>query len=324
VIVDCAAYRGGVRIAGTLLVSDALEAATGTDDSFAWIGMHEPTENEFAEVAAEFGLHPLAIEDAVHAHQRPKLEHYGDNQFGDTDFVVFKSARYADREEIVEIGEVMAFVGQRFIATVRHGIACELTTLRSDLEAHPADLARGPLGVLYAIADRIVDDYEAVVLALENDIDEIQEAVFAGAKPTHAERIFRLRREVLQFRQAVGPLLEPLRLLSQRSGDLDAYFRDVHDHASRVGDRLGTFDSLLSDALAANVAQVGVRQNEDMRKISAWVAIVAVPTLMAGIFGMNFEHMPELQWRFGYPLALGAMAASSLLLYRNFRRRNWL
>jgi magnesium transporter len=319
VIVDCAAYRDGVRVPGTLEVSNALDTATGSDDSFAWIGMYEPTAEEFSEVAAEFEFHHLAIEDAVHAHQRPKLERYADH-----DFVVFKTARYVDSDEIVEIGEVMAFVGEHYIATVRHDAACDLATVRAEAERDSTQLARGPFAVLYTIADRIVDDYEVVVTALETDIDEIQEAVFSGPKSSHAERIFRLRREVLQFRQAVGPLIEPLVRLSQRNTALDDYFRDVHDHASRVAERLATFDSLLSDALHANVAQVGMRQNEDTRKISAWVAIVAVPTMIAGIYGMNFDHMPELRWRFGYPLVLGVMLASSLLLFRTFRRREWL
>jgi magnesium transporter len=322
VIIDCAVYRNGRREGGRHTPEEALAAARRCE-GFVWLGLHEPVEGEFDEVASALGLHPLAVEDAVHAHQRPKLERYGD-----TLFVVFKPARYVDDEEVIEIGQVMVFVGKEFVVTVRHGEAAALGTLRSSLAEAPERLGWGPAAVLYAIADKIVDDYSEVTGKLDEDIDEIEQEVFAGPSARHAERIFKLKREVLDFRRAVEPLEPALAALATGLQPLDArandYFRDVHDHVLRVADRLTGLDALLDSALNANVAQVGMRQNEDMRKISAWVAIIAMPTMIAGIYGMNFDHMPELDWLLGYPTALVLMALSCYLLYRNFKRRNWL
>jgi magnesium transporter len=305
-------------------LDDALEASREGGNRFVWIGLKEPTMDEIASVAHEFDLHPLAVEDAVHAHQRPKLDRYGE-----TFFMVIKTATYIDSHAVLDIGEVMFFVGAAFVVTVRHGDGCDIAAVRCELEAKPERLARGPSEVVYGVADRIVDEYSSALRHVDDDIDDIQEQVFAGPKATHAARIFRLKREVLAFRQAVIPLADPLHDLSQMDRPLVAegqseYFRDVRDHVLRVSDRLMGIDDLLSGALSANVAQVGMRQNEDMRKISAWVAIVAVPTMIAGIYGMNFEHMPELGWQLGYPAALMLMLGSCLLLYRNFKRRGWL
>ncbi|HVM09132.1 MAG TPA: magnesium/cobalt transporter CorA [Acidimicrobiales bacterium] len=321
-IVDCAIYDDGARRGGPVDLGTAVEAAR-QPESFVWVGLHEPTAREFEDVAAAFDLHPLAVEDAVHAHQRPKLERYGDSLF-----VVLKPARYVDSNEVIEVGQIMLFVGESFVVTVRHGNFAALSEVRRRLEHDVERLCWGPTSVLHAVADRIVDDYAAVLRGLDVDIDQIESEVFSGPSTTHAERIFKLKREVLDFRRSVEPLAGPLDDLAAAPKPIHeqagAYFRDVHDHLLRVIDHLASLDALLDSALNANVAQVGMRQNEDMRKISAWVAIVAVPTMIAGIYGMNFEHMPELEWRFGYPLTLVVMASACYLLYRNFKRRNWL
>jgi magnesium transporter len=323
VIVDCAIYEAGRRHARSVSFDEAMAGARARH-GFVWIGLHEPNEEEFEHVAAAFDLHPLAIEDAIHAHQRPKLERYGD-----TLFMVLKPARYVDREEAVEFSQIMVFLGADFVVSVRHGESGELSSVRRALEADSAQLAWGPAAVLHAITDRIVDDYDVVMRGLEVDIDEIEDEVFSGPRASHAERIFKLKREVLDFRRAVDPLEPPLAELAAGRAPMldrraDHYFRDVHDHVLRVSDRLNAVDALLDGALHANLAQVATRQNEDMRKISAWVAIAAVPTLIAGIFGMNFEHMPELGWVVGYPLALALMVVIAVVLHRTFKRRGWL
>lgn len=323
-IVDVALYRDGVRAPDKIDLGKHPPA-----DGFVWLGMFEPTHAEFEQAARTFDLHPLAVEDAVHAHQRPKAERYGESWF-----VVLKTAGYVDTDEVVRLGDVMVFVGENFVATVRHGAASDLHVVRQSLEATPERLKLGPFAVLHALLDYVVDGYATVTEAVNVDIDQIQSQVFSGDRRNHAERIFRLKREVLEFRQAVSPLdgaLEQLlngralpRAASMVPVDLHEYFRDVVDHVRRVGDRLATQDSLLSDALHANVASVGMRQNEDMRKISAWVAIASFPTMLAGVYGMNFEHMPELRSKVGYPLTIGIMVTVCVLLYRNFKRRGWL
>jgi magnesium transporter len=324
VIVDCSVYDAGARREGDLQVEEALEAAHSSPDTFVWIGLVEPTEEEFGAVIKEFELHPLAVEDAVHAHQRPKLDRYGS-----TLFIVLKGVRYVDSDEMVTMSEIMLFIGDGFLITVRHGESSILADVRKMLEADPEQLRGGPLAVLHAIVDRVVDDYAVVVRGLNNDIEEIEREVFSDERRNHARRIYRLKSEVVEFRQAVVGLDDPLdQLANGKVTETDTallhYFRNVHDHLMRVGQRVEVIDHLLSSALTANLAQVGVRQNEDMRKISAWVAIVAVPTMIAGIYGMNFEHMPELGWALGYPFALAVMIVCCVGLYLMFRRRDWL
>jgi len=320
VIVDCAVYENGQRVALDGDVPALLKEACARRDAFVWLGLHEPTFDEFEEVQEVFDLHPLAIEDAVHAHQRPKIERYGD-----TLFVVLITARYVDPEEVIQTGQVMLFIGDSFVVTVRHGEAGALATTRRDLEADPTRLAEGTAAVLHAVMDRVVDEYQHVVLGLDNDIDEIESQVFEGGRRNHAERIFKLKREVLDFRKAVRPLAEPLSDFAEdASSPLHAYFRDVHDHLLRVAEHVESYDAILVSALNANLAQVGVRQNEDMRKISAWVAIAAVPTMVAGIYGMNFDHMPELRWRYGYPFVVGSLVVVCIALYVWFKKREWL
>ena len=317
-IVDCAVYEHGIRLPDPGSVRNALKTACERKDAFVWLGLHEPDFEEFEEVQEIFDLHALAVEDAVHAHQRPKVERYGE-----TLFVVLIPARYVDPEEVVDLGELMLFIGEDFVVTVRHGSASSLAETRRHIELDPERLRTGPMSVLHAVMDKVVDDYHLVTAGLETDIDEIESAVFSTDRQNHAERIFKLKREVLDFRRAVRPLVEPLADFAD-DGNLDAYFRDVHDHVLRVSERIDAYEALLTSALNANLAQVGVRQNEDMRKISAWVAILAVPTMLAGIYGMNFEHMPELEWQYGYPLVIGVMVTACASLFVWFRKRGWL
>ena len=322
-IVDCAVYEDGRRRDGPLDLHDAYEACRRTG-VWTWIGLYEPTEDEFDSIQREFELHELAVEDAIKAHQRPKLEVYEDMLF-----VVLKTARYIDPTEVVEFGEILIFLGDDYIITVRHGEGSALHDLRLSLEGDREHLARGPGAVLHGIMDRVVDDYAPALRGLEIDVDQVEEEVFSASRTNPAERIYHLKREVLEFIRATAPLIDPLdRLAAGQYGqvhpEVTAYFRDVNDHILRVHEALEGMRDLLTSVLEANLTQVGVRQNEDMRKISAWVAIAAVPTMIAGIYGMNFKHMPELSWPIGYPLALILMASICAVLYWRFRKAGWL
>ena len=322
-IVDCAIYEDGRRRDGSVDLHDAYGACR-RDGKFAWIGLYEPTEEEFDSLRREFDLHPLAVEDAIHAHQRPKLE-----VFEDTVFVVLKTARYVDSEEVVQFGEILIFLGKDYILTVRHGEASALKQVRESLESDPELLKHGPGAVLHAIVDRVVDDYAPALEGLGVDIEEVENEVFSPGRSNPAQRIYRLKREVLEFNRAAAPLVEPIDRLAKGHyevvhHEVRAYFRDVNDHLIRVHEQLESYRDLLTSILHANLAQITVRQNDDVRRISAIVAIVAVPTLIAGIYGMNFEHMPELGWTFGYPLVLVVMLTLCTLLYRFFRRAGWL
>jgi magnesium transporter len=323
VIVDSALYVDGRRAEGRLELAD-VPAACLRAGAFAWLGLYEPTNEEFDAVRSAFGLHELAVEDAVKAHQRPKLEVYDESLF-----LVLKTARYLDAAERVEFGEILVFVGENFIVHVRHGEATALSSVRRAVEARNDLLRCGPGAVLHAIVDHVVDDYGPVVAGLENDIGEVELEVFSERGHNPVQRIYMLKREVLELHQAAAPLEEALDALHQRKfpvihEDIRDYFRDVHDHVLKVVERADTFSDLLTSILSANLTSVTVRQNEDMRKISAWVAIAAVPTMVAGIYGMNFEHMPELRWAGGYPLVLALMAVACTSLYVHFRRSGWL
>ena len=322
-IVDCAIYEEGKRRDGRVDLEHAYDVRH-EPGKFVWIGLYEPTEEEFASLQREFSLHPLAVEDAIHAHQRPKLEVYDDMIF-----LVLKTARYVDPTEVIQLGEVLVFLGDDYIITVRHGEASELKAVRESLEADPAHLRRGPGAVLHAILDLVVDDYQPAIEGLETDIEEVEEQLFTADRSNPTERIYRLQREVLQFRKASAPLVEPIAKLAaghyaQIHPEIHDYFRDVNDHLIRARDQLDAMRDLLGGSLQANLAQVGVRQNEDMRRISAWVAIIAVPTAIAGIYGMNFKHMPELRWELGYPGAVLLMLVICFTLYRYFKRVGWL
>lgn len=335
-VVDCAVYRDGRRLEGGACRTPH-EAMLQVRESggFAWIGLHEPTEEEFAGIAREFGLHPLAVEDAVHAHQRPKLERYDD-----TLFTVFKTIHYVEHaeltatSEVVETGEVMCFTGRDFVITVRHGGHGSLRALRHRLQGDPELLAKGPSAVLHSLADHVVDGYIAVAGAVQEDIDEVETEVFStpakgSPRGSDAGRIYQLKREVLEFKRAVSPLLRPMQLLSERpmrliDPDIQKYFRDVADHLARVHEEVIGFDELLNSILQASLAQATVAQNEDMRKITSWAAIVAVPTMICGVYGMNFKHMPELGWKYGYPMVLGVIGVVCFSIHRTLKRNGWL
>jgi magnesium transporter len=319
-IVDCAVYEDGCRRAGDLPLDEAGEAAQG-EDSFVWIGLYEPSEEEFDAVTGEFHLHELAVEDAINAHQRPKVELYDD-----TLLVVLKTVRYVDRSDDLETGEILIFINRDFVVTVRHGQS-RLHDVRLQIEQRPDLLRFGTGAVLHAIVDRIVDDYEPVIQAVEVDIQEVEHDMFSPDRTNPAERIYAIESEVLDLHRAIAPLGPAIDKLARGDvihPELRTYFRDVHDHLLRVTGRIEGFRDLLSSALQANLTQATVRQNEDMRKISAWVAILAVPTGVAAIYGMNFTHMPELHWRLGYPGVMVLIVCICLLLYWRFRRSGWL
>jgi magnesium transporter len=332
VIVDCAVYHDGRRTEGPEDLSDALALARAEGDAFVWIGLYEPTEQEFDLVTDEFGLHPLAVEDALKAHQRPKLE-----VFDDSLFMVLKPVAYEAESDVVTTGEVMVFIGDSFVVTVRHGECSPLAEVRRRLEADPEMLRQGPTAALYSIADATVDHYLGVATELQTDLEGLEAEVFSpsgGGSRHTASRIYTFKRQILEFRRATVPLTVPLTRLS-RSGTAGApvpfvnekaqpFFRDVNDHLARVNESVESLDRLVSDILSAHLAQMSVRQNDDMRKISAWAAMAAVPTMIAGIYGMNFDHMPELHWLWSYPAVILAMATLEFLLYHLFKRRGWL
>jgi magnesium transporter len=329
VIVNRAVYRDGERVAAPEDFRSMAESCRA-DGGIAWIGLYRPTREEFDEVTREFALHELAVEDAVNAHQRAKLERYGD-----TLFCVLRPARYIDETETVEFGEIHVFAGPNFVITVRHGEAPDLGVVRRGLESRPDLLRRGPVAVLHAIMDRVVDDYEPVVAGIENDIDEIEDEVFdAGTSSGVSRRIYELTREVIAFQRATKPLVPMLgRLMASPDVDDDerSYLRDVQDHALRMQEQADGFRELLESILSVNLtletktlSEVSNRQNEEVKKISAWAAILFAPSIIGTIYGMNFDHMPELKWQYGYPLALGLMLAVGLLLYGLFKRSRWI
>jgi magnesium transporter len=327
-VVDCAVYVDGRRQA-PVAPEEALEAAT-VQGGFVWLGLYEPTEEELDAISEQYGLHPLAVEDAVYAHQRPKLE-----QYDDALFMVLKTATYVEHEqltatsEVVDTGEVMVFLGANYVITVRHGQHSPLTELRARLEQQRELLCLGPSAVLYAVADLVVDTFVDVASAVTDDVDELETSVFSPERTDDIGRLYQLKRELMSLRKAVAPLEVPLQRLAERQIDvvpeaIRTYFRDVQDHAIRVRDQVSGLDELLSSILQASVARTTLADNQDMRKISAYAGIIAVPTAIAGIYGMNFEYMPELQWRYGYPLVLLVIATVVVLLYRGFKRNGWL
>jgi magnesium transporter len=291
-----------------------------------WVSLDEPNAEELARVAAEYDMHALALEDAVHAHQRAKLELYEE-----TVFIVLRPARYIDETETVEFGELHVFAGKDFVVTIRRGVGPDLDALRRKLE-HAEPLRRGPMAIVHAIVDRVVDDYAPVVAGVENDIDEIESEVFGGTGDA-SRRTYQLLREVIEFRRATQPLPAMLDELVEAVSDEEErrYLRDVQDHSIRLQERVDAFHELLRSILSVNLTletkalnEAGNRQNEEVKKISAWAAILFAPTLVGTIYGMNFEHMPELEWRLGYPFALALMLATSVGLYVLFRRRRWI
>jgi magnesium transporter len=326
VIVDNALYRNGVRVPLDCDPGDFAGVRRQATDqhSFVWIGLHEPSSAEMDGVAEAFGLHPLAVEDALHAHQRPKLERYEDSLF-----LVLKTLWYVDEFDAVETGEINMFMGRDFVVTVRHGEGAELHTSRLDLETREKVLTHGPSAVVYAVCDRVVDGYARVAAALEVDVDEVEESVFSPVRTDDSTRIYVLKREIAEVRRAVLPLREPMRqaalgVVTGMDPEAAPFFRDVADHLARVAETIDNLDGLLSTAFEAYLARISLQQNEDMRKISAGAALVLVPTLIAGVYGMNFDHMPELHWALGYPFALVLMFGASFVLYLRFKKSGWL
>ncbi|MFG1883668.1 magnesium/cobalt transporter CorA [Micromonospora sp. NPDC049102] len=337
-LVDSAVYIRGHRYASPAGLAETYSCLQAQDDAMAWIGLYRPDIDQISSLAREFRLHDLAVEDAINAHQRPKLERYGH-----TLFVVLRAARYDDLREEVEFSELHLFIGPGFVVTVRHGEAPDLAAVRRRMEADAAMLARGPEAVLYAILDQVVDGYAPVVAGLENDIDEIETQVFGG-DPNASRRIYGLSREVIEFQRAARPLLGILDALAAGAGDygtdeeLRRYLRDVTDHLTQVVERVDGFRHLLQNILTVNATLVSQQQNEEMRsltaasyaqneelkKVSSWAAILFAPTLIGTVYGMNFVHMPELNWRFGYLFALLLMVLVCGTLYLVFKRRGWL
>ena len=321
-IVDNAIYVDGKRIAEPHSLDETYQACRD-QKGIAWIGLYRPTAEEFESVAQEFELHILSVEDALDAHQRPKLERYGD-----TLFVVLRPARYVDESETVEFGETHVFVGKEFVVTVRHSEVPELGEVRRQLESDPELLRRGPEAILHAIMDKVVDDYGPVADGLENDIEEIEAQVFGGSADV-SRRVYDLSREVIQFQRAVDPLNDVLGALIRGENievdpEIRRYLRDVQDHAQQVSERLSGYRDLLQNILSVNLTLVSLSQNEQVKKISAWAAILFAPTLVGTVYGMNFDHMPELHWILGYPFALALMVMISIVLYLSFRRSGWM
>jgi magnesium transporter len=337
-VVRAALYRDGLRVSTPDSLAETFRQLREYPDGMAWIGLHRPSEAEVLSLAAEFDLHELAVEDALEAHQRPKLERYGD-----TLFVVLRAARYLDAQEEVDFGELHVFVGKDFVITVRHGAAPDLSAVRHRMEKTPELLALGPEAVLYAILDAVVDGYAPVVAGVQNDIDEIETEVFGG-DPAVSRRIYELSREMVEFQRATRPLVGMLHGLISgfakygTDEELQRHLRDVADHVTHTSERVDGFRQALTDILTVNatlvtqqqnaemraLAEAGFEQNEEIKKISSWAAILFAPTLVGTIYGMNFEHMPELSWSFGYPFAIGLMGVVCITLYLIFKRRDWL
>jgi magnesium transporter len=329
-VVDCAVYVDGERLPGRWTHAEAIKEVRKRRDGFVWIGLHEPDAQQIQGIAETFGLHELAVEDALEAHQRPKLERYDD-----TLFMVLKTVRYVEHEspttanEIVETGELMVFLGLDFVITVRHGNHSGLARLRRDMDDDQERLQLGPSAVLHAIADHVVDHYLDVTARIEADIDEIESQVFAPRSQISSEQMYLMKREVLELRRAVMPLTTPVQRLAEGytrliPDEVRSYFRDVADHLTTVTERVVGFDELLTTLVDATLAKISLQQNTDMRKITAWAGNNAVPTAIAGIYGMNFEYMPELHWKFAYPVVIAVILAICLLLYRIFRKNGWL
>jgi magnesium transporter len=328
-IVDCAVYVDGKRLPGRFTHQAALARAREERNGFVWVGLHDPDQTQMTDIAETFGLHQLATEHALQRHQRPKLERYDDSLQ-----LVLRTVSYVEHEidsvsEIVETGEIIVFTGPDFVVAVRHGEHSGLAEVRKALEEDPAQLALGPGAVLHAIADRVVDSYIEVAQSVENDIDEMEEEIFTPRSKVTVESIYQLKREVVELRRAVNPLAAPLEVLSHKPDlpvpkEVRRYLRDVAEHHAAVAERINDFDEALSALISAALARIGVQQNTDMRKISAWVAIAAVPTMIAGIYGMNFDHMPELHQVWGYPMVWVLILAICTGLFFTFRRNKWL
>jgi len=322
-IVDYALYQNGHRYSEPSNLGEMISKAR-TEGGFVWLGLAEPTETEFEKISEDFQIHPLAVEDAVAAHQRPKFE-----EFPNVQAMVLKTAFYEEKGSLISTGEIHCIIGDFFIVVVRHGNGAPLANTRHNLESNPEQLAKGPYAVLHAILDHVIDCYIDISLELENDVLQAEHKVFGETRESASQEIYLLKREVIEFRHAIDPLVAPLQSIASLGArhippELTPFFRDTLDHLSRASDAAAGLDSLLTSALQAEIAQVQIQQNEDIRKITSYVALAAVPTMVAGIYGMNFDTMPELRWQFGYPAVMGSLLLVTVLLYRKFKRSGWL
>lgn len=337
-LIDSAIYVDGDRVASPATLAETYRRLQQQTEGIAWMGLYRPSDDEIASLADEFQLHELVVEDTIVAHQRPKLDRYGDILF-----VVARAAMYLDDREEVEFGELHVLVGPDFVVTLRHSETPDLAAVRRRLESNPDLLRLGPEAILYAVLDRVVDGYAPVVAGLAKDIAEIESQVFRN-DPQVSRRIYELSREVIDFQQAARPLAATLAALMAgfdkygTDEELRRYLLDVADHLSEVIEHIDGFRQLLRDVLTVSATLVAQQQNEEMKalaeasnaqneevkKISAWAAILFAPTLIGTIYGMNFTHMPELGWVGGYPFALSLMAVVCIVLYVVFKRRDWL
>ena len=322
-IVDYALYQNGDRYTEPSNLPELITKAR-TEGGFVWLGLAEPTQIEFDKIVGDFRFHPLAIEDAVNAKQRPKFEEYPGVQF-----CVLKTVFYDEEKSLISTGEIFCFIGDYFIVVVRHGDGAPLKNTRQILENNPEHLAKGPYAVLHAVIDHVIDCYIDIAAELEADVVQVENDVFNERKKTNSTAIYFLKREIIEFRHAIDPLLSPLQKLASEGAahvpkTLTPFFRDTLDHLSRASDAAAGLDSLLSSALQADLAHIQVQQNSDMRKITSYVALASVPTMVAGIYGMNFDFMPELRWKFGYPIVVGSLVVLTAILYRKFKKSGWL
>ncbi|ASY26968.1 magnesium and cobalt transport protein CorA [Candidatus Planktophila versatilis] len=322
-IVDYALYQNGVRYTQPSNLAELIQKAR-SDGGFVWLGLAEPTENEFNKIVGDFKFHPLAIEDAITAHQRPKFEEYPGVQA-----LVLKTVFYEEKGSQISTGEIFCFIGEHFIVVVRHGNGAPLVNTRHHLESNPEQLAKGPYAVAHAILDHVIDCYIDISIELENDVLQVEHKVFGDTRESASQEIYLLKREVIEFRHAIDPLLSPLQHIASIGArnipaELTPFFRDTLDHLSRASDAASGLDALLTSALQAELAQVQLQQNSDMRKITSYVALASVPTMIAGIYGMNFDTMPELRWEFGYPAVIGSLLVITVVLYRKFKKSGWL
>ena len=322
-IVDVALYQNGRRVDGPSDISDLVDVAR-RDGGFVWLGLSEPTEAEFDLVVGELNFHPLAVEDAINAKQRPKIEDYE----GLT-FFVLKTVFFDAKEQEITTGELLCFIADHYIVIVRHGEGSPLATVRHDLELRPELLALGPYSVLHAVADRVIDGYTAIGASLEQEVVSVENKVFNGKRQTFSQEIYFLKREIIEFKHAIEPLLTPIGritsgLVTSVPEAIKPFFRDTSDHLLQAIEHVSGLDSLITSVLQADLAHIQVQQNIDVRRISAWVALASGPTMLAGIYGMNFHHMPELGTRYGYYVVLGVMATLTGFLFRNFKKSGWL
>ena len=322
-IVDVALYQNGHRVDGPSDISDLVDVAR-RDGGFVWLGLSEPTEAEFDLVVGELNFHPLAVEDAINAKQRPKIEDYE----GLT-FFVLKTVFFDAKEQEITTGELLCFIADHYIVIVRHGEGSPLATVRHDLELRPELLALGPYSVLHAVADRVIDGYTAIGASLEQEVVSVENKVFNGKRQTFSQEIYFLKREIIEFKHAIEPILTPIGritsgLVTSVPEGIKPFFRDTSDHLLQAIEHVSGLDSLITSVLQADLAHIQVQQNIDVRRISAWVALASGPTMLAGIYGMNFHHMPELGTRYGYYVVLGVMATLTGFLFRNFKKSGWL